>query len=80
MSGDVQGVGFRDWTRRRARTLGLAGTATNLPDGRVEIVVEGTRGALDGLLRDLSRDTPGRVDHLESGWSGAEGLAGFRIG
>ena len=39
--GDVQGVGFRWWTRSRALELSLVGTATNLPDGRVQIVAEG---------------------------------------
>ena len=39
--GDVQGVGFRFWTRARARELGLVGHARNLPDGRVEVVAQG---------------------------------------
>ena len=39
--GAVQGVGFRWWTRARALELGLVGTATNLDDGRVEVVAEG---------------------------------------
>ncbi|MCH5645540.1 MULTISPECIES: acylphosphatase [unclassified Gordonia (in: high G+C Gram-positive bacteria)] len=60
--GRVQGVGFRWWTRSRALELGLAGYASNQPDGRVLVVAEGTRrdvAALVDLLR--SGQTPGRV-------------------
>ena len=38
MSGRVQGVFFRDSARRRAESLGVAGWASNRPDGTVEIV------------------------------------------
>lgn len=62
VDGSVQGVGFRWWTRCRARELGLAGYAANLSDGRVEVVAEGRRDACDTLLAVLrSGDTPGRV-------------------
>ena len=40
VKGRVQGVGFRWWTRARALELGLNGSATNLADGRVDVVVE----------------------------------------
>ncbi len=80
VSGEVQGVGFRYWTRRRAQALGLNGSAVNLSDGRLRIIAEGPRGALEGLLRDLGRDTPGRVDRLEPTWTSAEGLVEFRTG
>ncbi len=45
VDGLVQGVGFRWWVRSRAAGLGLTGTATNLPDGRVEVIAEGGRRA-----------------------------------
>src|SRR3954468_4419193 len=48
--GRVQGVGFRWWARTRARELDLVGWATNLDDGRVEVVAEGERGACQELL------------------------------
>jgi acylphosphatase len=50
VSGDVQGVGYRAWTERVARELGLKGWVRNLADGRVEIVAEGPRVALDQLI------------------------------
>ncbi len=50
VSGHVQGVGFRWWTRARALELGLGGSATNLTDGRVQVVAEGPEPALQALL------------------------------
>jgi acylphosphatase len=49
--GRVQGVFYRDSTRRKARELGLVGTVRNLPDGSVEIVSEGTAAALEVLVQ-----------------------------
>ena len=61
--GQVQGVGFRWWTRARALELGLVGSATNLADGRVQVVAEGPESQVHALLDRLrSGDTPGRVD------------------
>jgi acylphosphatase len=48
--GRVQGVGFRVSTRAQARRLGLAGSARNLPDGSVEVEVEGPAVAVADLL------------------------------
>jgi acylphosphatase len=56
--GRVQGVGFRWWTRSRALELGLVGSATNLDDGRVEVVAEGARQACERLLTLLSEQPP----------------------
>lgn len=72
--GRVQGVGFRFWTRSRARELGLAGWARNLADGRVEVVAEGARErclALLGVLRGSG--TPGRVDAVNERFEPARG-------
>ncbi|MBA3928462.1 acylphosphatase [Pseudoxanthomonas japonensis] len=49
VSGKVQGVFFRASTRERAMDLGLSGRATNLPDGRVDVIAEGDAAALDAL-------------------------------
>jgi acylphosphatase len=77
--GRVQGVGFRWWTRARARELGLTGYARNLNDGRVEVVAEGPRTACATLLDLLRSDrTPGSVDTVVERWSVAKGnLVGF---
>ncbi|MHA6793243.1 acylphosphatase [Pseudonocardia bannensis] len=72
--GNVQGVGFRWWTRSRALELGLVGQARNLPDGRVAVVAEGDRAACEQLLELLRGDrTPGYVDHVVEQWGGARG-------
>ena len=49
--GRVQGVFYRDSTRRKAKELGLAGTVRNLPDGSVEVVAEGPADALQALAQ-----------------------------
>jgi acylphosphatase len=78
VKGRVQGVGFRWFVRSRASELGLVGTATNLADGRVEVVAEGPRAGCEALLAALSSG-PGRVDHVGSFWDAPRGgLAGFR--
>jgi acylphosphatase len=77
--GHVQGVGFRWWTRRQAIRLGLTGYASNLADGRVEIVAEGSRAGCVRLLEELrSGRTPGWVETVVERWSPARGdLTGF---
>ena len=66
ISGSVQGVGFRWFVARHARALGLAGFARNLPDGSVEVVVNGAEEALSALER-LLRSGPAhaQVDQVE---------------
>ncbi len=75
--GDVQGVGFRYFVQRRAHQLGLSGWVRNNDDGTVELVAEGSRGALDQLRRALE-DGPrlARVDRVETRWSNATGDLG----
>ncbi|HEY5186956.1 MAG TPA: acylphosphatase [Actinomycetes bacterium] len=77
--GTVQGVGFRWWTRARALELGLVGRATNLDDGRVEVVAEGPEPACRALVALLEGPgTPGRVRGVVQQWSPARGdLTGF---
>jgi acylphosphatase len=81
VQGHVQGVGFRWWTRARALELNLAGSATNLPDGRVAVVAEGDRHSCELLLAALRSDaTPGRVDRVSEEWGAASGdLTGFSV-
>lgn len=68
--GRVQGVGFRWWTRARALELGLAGFASNRPDGRVHVVAQGPREACQRLLDLLqSGEAPGAVDNVVADWA-----------
>jgi acylphosphatase len=78
--GRVQGVGFRWWTRSRALELGLSGWASNLDDGRVEVVAEGPRAALQALLGHLRGGAaPGQVTLVTERWASPKGdMSGFR--
>lgn len=76
--GQVQGVGFRWWTRARALELGLSGSATNLADGRVQVVAEGPAVACDQLLELLrGARTPGSVVLVVEQYGGIRGETGF---
>lgn len=76
--GRVQGVGFRRSTRRAAEELGLAGWVQNLPDGRVEVLVEGEAAVLERFLAWIRRGPPAaRVDALECVEAAPSGRSGF---
>ena len=53
VSGVVQGVGFRWFVVQHAQKLGVNGWARNRSDGTVEIECEGTRGAVEALLKEV---------------------------
>jgi acylphosphatase len=65
--GEVQGVGFRQWTVHQARLLGIRGYVRNLPEGSVEVLAIGDSQALDQFC-EILRQGPmlARVDALES--------------
>jgi acylphosphatase len=58
VSGRVQGVWFRESTRRRAEELGVAGWVRNLPDGRVEALFEGPPAAVESALAFVREGPP----------------------
>ena len=79
--GRVQGVGFRWFVEREARTLGIAGWVRNRMDGTVEVLAMGTREQLSQLHSHL-RQGPraARVDEVDvSEAQPVEGLNTFRI-
>jgi len=78
--GDVQGVGFRDFVQRRASRAGLSGWVRNRPDGTVEVLAEGDRTTLGGLLEELMRG-PGmaEVERVDADWEPEQGLTGFSV-
>lgn len=80
LSGRVQGVGFRHFTRTRARELGLVGTVANLPDGRVEIRVAGDPEALETFDRAVREGPPaGRVEGVRREPLEPAGWDDFRV-
>jgi acylphosphatase len=85
VSGRVQGVAFRAYTRQQALALGLRGHAVNLPDGRVEVLAVGEANAIDRLGEWLAHGPPlARVDEVQRHEVSAGDLAstdeGFQIG
>ena len=79
--GHVQGVGYRDYARRRAALLGLAGWVMNLRDGRVRLRAEGPRPIIEDLVRALEKGPPlSHVERVEVRWLPATGrFANFDI-
>lgn len=71
--GDVQGVGFRDFVRRRADEFGLGGWVANRPDGSVECVADGDRARLEAFLERL-RQGPrlAEVEHVDANWQAVD--------
>lgn len=60
-SGIVQGVGFRFTVQRYAAALRLGGWVRNLPDGRVELLVEGTEQDIQSLLAKVEGHFDGSI-------------------
>jgi acylphosphatase len=76
----VQGVFFREATRRRASTLGVAGWVRNRPDGAVEAVFEGDPDAVEAMLAFCRQGPRGaRVEGVEVTEEEPQGLSGFDI-
>lgn len=78
--GRVQGVFFRDSTRREATRRAVAGWATNQPDGSVEVVLEGSPGDVRELVAYIEAG-PGHaeVSDVQLTPRAAEGLNGFEV-
>ena len=80
ISGKVQGVWFRESTRREAGRLRLSGSAANLPDGRVEVAAVGCGKDLEQLSAWLRHGPPmARVDRVVEEIIDDPGLTGFII-
>jgi acylphosphatase len=80
ISGRVQGVGYRDWTRRTATALGLRGWVRNRRDGTVEAFLAGDPDTLRHMLAAM-RDGPraARVEAVDAVPSTAPHLTGFAV-
>ena len=78
--GVVQGVGFRFFAQRSARSLGVRGWVRNRADGTVESVAEGEDVAVAEYLALLERGPSGaRVDDVEVEPVDPEGTSGFEV-
>jgi acylphosphatase len=80
VSGEVQGVYFRDTCRRMAAQRGVNGWVRNLRDGRVEAVFEGAEDAVDTMVAWARRGPrSARVADVAVHPEPPEGLSGFAI-
>lgn len=69
VSGLVQGVYFRSYTRSKATGLNLAGWVRNRRDGRVEIMVAGSESELEEFIDWCDVGSPhSRVERVDSSW------------
>jgi acylphosphatase len=81
VDGQVQGVGYRWFVRRAATARGLAGSATNLSDGRVEVILEGPADDVRAVLAELSGPhAPGRVSDVQQRDDVVQGMSDFTVG
>jgi acylphosphatase len=72
ITGRVQGVGFRNFTRGRARRLEVTGWVRNERDGSVRLEAEGDRETLDALVEAVQHGPrTARVENVEVDWSDA---------
>lgn len=81
VSGQVQGVFFRDSTRKKAQALGLAGWVKNRPDGKVEAVFEGPPESVREMIR-WCKEGPrhASVENVDVDFESAAGdLEGFEV-
>ncbi|NQU22470.1 MAG: acylphosphatase [Candidatus Nealsonbacteria bacterium] len=79
-SGRVQGVGFRYTVRMIAGQFAVAGFVRNLPDGRVQLVAEGTADELGRFLDAINTEMGRNIkDTRQRTTSAAGDFAGFDI-
>ena len=80
ISGHVQGVFFRANTRDAATDRNLAGWVKNLPDGRVEAVIEGESAGVNSLIDWAQRGSPAStVTDVSVTYESPKCLSGFEI-
>jgi len=74
IEGRVQGVWFRDSTRKEAISRGITGWVRNLPDGNVEVVAEGEKDMIEELVAWCHQGPPyarvTRVNRIDEPWKG----------
>ncbi len=80
VSGRVQGVWYRGSCQDMARSLGVAGWARNMADGRVEVVAEGPEDAVQRLVEWCRQGPPAaRVSEVEERSEQPQGLSDFQV-
>lgn len=74
VQGTVQGVGYRYFTLKTARELGILGWVRNREDGSVELEVEGEEDTIKDFAADIGRKHPwAKIQNIEIQWKPFEG-------
>ena len=80
VTGRVQGVFFRAWTRDEAQTLGLRGWVRNCSDGSVEAYLEGEEAAVEQMIERMRSGPPSaKVENLKISEASAKNLGSFEV-
>jgi len=80
VTGRVQGVAYRAWTRDEAIARGLSGWVRNLPDGSVRALLHGPEASVRAMVGAMGEGPPAaRVDSVETAPGEAPDASGFRI-
>jgi acylphosphatase len=78
--GFVQGVGFRQAVKRKAKLLGLTGWVKNLPDNRVEALFSGPKEKIEEIILYCKKGPfLSEVKHVDVGWEAEEDFIEFTI-
>ena len=78
--GRVQGVFFRDFTEEKAIELKLTGWVKNMPDGTVEVLIEGKDELIEQMIIWCYEGSPNaNVDDVKVEWAEPEGCEGFEV-
>lgn len=81
IEGIVQGVGYRQWFKRRAEALGVTGWVRNRSDESVEAVIEGADEAVEALVRQaMSGPAGAKVDRIDRREATVDEAAGITPG
>lgn len=74
VNGIVQGVGFRWYAQKIGKRVGVSGWVKNLPDGRVEIVIEGEEDKINRFVEELKEgylgDNIRKIENFEEEYKG----------
>ena len=80
ISGQVQGVGFRFYTKGQADKLGLFGWIKNLSDGRVEAILQGPKDKVEQLITWCKEGIPAaQVSSIEVTWQESRNFDSFEV-
>lgn len=80
VTGRVQGVGFRFFTRNQASLHGISGWVRNRPDGSVEIEAEAARERVEAFISEIRNGSRfAAVDAVDVDWIPVKGASSFEV-